>query len=223
MTTPTVHTADRIVKPLRIGPRDEGLELTYEQFLQADYERGFKYEIINGRIDVSPLPGIPHDDLELWLFNLLNAYSAAHSDVANYVTPNARLFVPRVRKTTCPEPDIAVFKNYPRHLPRILREWRMLTPILAVEVVSASKPEKDLDRNVRLYRRIPSIAEYWILEPRPDPDKPTLIVYRRRGQRWQKPIVVPYGETYETKLLPGFKLLVDPDAGVASFQRPKAN
>ena len=36
--------------------------------------------------------------------------------------------------------------------------------------------------------------------------------YRRRGKGWQKPIEVPYGGAYETpRVLPGFRLVVDPD------------
>jgi len=43
--------------------------------------------------------------------------------------------------------------------------------------------------------------------------EPTLTVYRRRGGRWQRPIVVAFGEVYQTqRLLPGFSLTVDPRA-----------
>jgi Uma2 family endonuclease len=82
---------------------------------------------------------------------------------------------------------------------------------LLVEIISEDDPRKDLVRNVELYLETPSVREYWIIDPRPDPDSPILWVYRRRGNRWQKPIEVPAGSTYESpKLLPGFSLLVDP-------------
>jgi Uma2 family endonuclease len=61
--------------------------------------------------------------------------------------------------------------------------------------------------------QVPSIREYWIFDPRVDPDHPTLTVYRRRGRGWQNPIGVTPGETYTTKLLPGLELGVDPHAG----------
>ena len=49
------------------------------------------------------------------------------------------------------------------------------------------------------------------LDPLLNPDAPDLRVYRRRGKNWQKPIDVP-GGVYETpRLLPGFRLVVDPD------------
>ena len=91
-----------------------------------------------------------------------------------------------------------------------MRKWKFINAILVVEVLSADTAMKDLERNVPLYLQVPSIREYWIVDSREHPDQPMLIVYRRRGKRWQKPIEVPSGGTCETKLLPGFKLLVDP-------------
>ena len=56
---------------------------------------------------------------------------------------------------------------------------------------------------------VPTIREYWVLDGRPDPDHPTMLVHRRHGQRWRI-IEVGFGETYTTKLFPGFKLVLDP-------------
>jgi Uma2 family endonuclease len=91
-------------------------------------------------------------------------------------------------------------------------DWRDVSPLLVAEVVSPDNAEKDLVRNVELYLAVPSIKEYWILDPRDDPDRPTLRVYRRRGARWQKPIDLAFGDTYTTRLLPGFTLTVNPRA-----------
>ncbi len=60
-----------------------------------------------------------------------------------------------------------------------------------------------------LYLRVPSIREYWILDPRTDADHPSLLVYRRRGARWQRPLAVAGGDTYTTRLLPDFSLVLD--------------
>ena len=83
-------------------------------------------------------------------------------------------------------------------------------PILAAEILSEDNADKDLVRNVRLLLLVPSVREYWIFDPREDPDRPSLMVYRRRGASWQRPITLAAGETYTTKLLPGFSLLLDP-------------
>ena len=139
-------------------------------------------------------------------------YSRTHPDVINYVSTAPRIFVPTRKKATRPEPDIAAYADFPHHLPRKERRWQDITPILIVEVISEDGPNKDLVRNVELYLEVPTVKEYWVLDPRPDPDRPSLRVYRRRGKNWQKPIDVAYGETYQTpRVLPGFSLVIDPD------------
>jgi len=60
-----------------------------------------------------------------------------------------------------------------------------------------------------LYLQVPSIREYWILDPRDDADRPALTVHRRRGQRWQQSIEIASGQTYTTRLLPDFVLVME--------------
>jgi Uma2 family endonuclease len=155
---------------------------------------------------------LPEQSLEQWLYAKLFFYSQDHPEVINWVLPKSRVFVPSRKKATRPEPDISAYQDFPHHVPRKQRRWQDVSPVLVVEVVSDDDPNKDLVRNVELYQEVPSIKEYWIVDPRPDPDRPTLIVYRRRGQQWQKPVEVAYGQVYETpRFLPGFRLVVDPD------------
>jgi Uma2 family endonuclease len=88
-------------------------------------------------------------------------------------------------------------------------KWQLVSPVLVVEVLYEADPYKDLVRNVELYLQVPSIREYWIIDARIDPDEPTLIVHRRRGKKWVRREYL-HGETYTTKLLPGFRLRIDP-------------
>jgi Uma2 family endonuclease len=77
---------------------------------------------------------------------------------------------------------------------------------------------EDLVRNRRLYLQVPSIREYWIVDPRQDADQPSLTVYRRRGTRWQRPLQVLPGGAYTTPLLPGVVLALGdlPPVGATS-------
>src|SRR5258708_10401086 len=61
------------------------------------------------------------------------------------------------------------------------RRWQNVSPLLVAEVISEDTAEKDLERNVALYLLVPSIREYWIIDPRISPDEPTLTVYRHRN------------------------------------------
>ena len=154
------------------------------------------------------MPDLPHDSIEVWLYDQLVFYRHKHPEITNYVTAGGRVFVPGHQRATCPEPDIAAYESFPYHVPRRERNWRTLSPILVIEVISPDTASKDLQRNVRLYLEVPSIREYWIVDQREDSDYPSLIVYRRRGTKWQKPIHVG-PVTYTTKLLPDFELKLD--------------
>jgi Uma2 family endonuclease len=195
---------------LKLGPSDHGRPLSREEFHTASWQSGYRYELIHGRLYVSPVPDLPQNWLELWLFGKLNLYVLERPDIINFVTNKARVFVPDEPEATQPEPDLAAYQDFPRDVPIAHMDWRSVSPMLVVEVVSENDPEKDLERNVELYLQVPSIREYWILDPRSDADNPTLLVYRKRGQRWQRLIEVSSGEMYSTRLLPGFSLRVDP-------------
>jgi Uma2 family endonuclease len=192
-----------------LTPKDQGRALSLEEFEHAGGQEGYHYELIDGKLEVSPLPNLPHEDLRDWLRDLLKDYARRNPEVINYLKAPARVFVPERRATTAPEPDVAAYHDFPLDLPLRQRRWRDFSPILVAEILSADTADKDLVRNLDLYREVLSIREYWILDPRNDADRPTLTVYRRRGQRWQRPIAVASGGVYTTRLLPDFALLLD--------------
>lgn len=207
----TPQTAEQVPTPrLYLTPADAGRPLSLEEFETAATQEGYRYELIQGRLVVSPAANLPHEDVVEWIVETLRAYARAHPEVINRAKAPARVFIPDADDETAPEPDVACYHDYPSRHPIGQRHWRNLSPILVVEVLSEDNADKDRERNVELYLRVPSVREYWILDPLNDPDRPTLTVYRRRGRRWQRPIEVPSGGTYETRLLPGLVLVVDP-------------
>src|ERR1700722_16518595 len=195
---------------LYLTPMDHGRAFSLEDFEKADAIEGYRYELIDGRLDVSPIPDMPHDSLQKWLVRLLEGYARQHPEVINEVRAPARVFVPERRASTAPEPDVAAYHDFPHDLPLAQQSWRDFSPMLVIEILSEDNAEKDLDRNLNLYLAVPTIREYWILDPRANPDEPSLTVHRRRGPRWQRAIEVPFRGTYTTRMLPGFSLLVDP-------------
>jgi Uma2 family endonuclease len=194
---------------VKIGPTDHGRPMTYDEFMAGDYELGYKYELIDGELYVSPEANLPENWVEVWLCEQLSRYSRKHPEVINYVSPKARIFVSARRKITCPEPDMAAYHNFPRR--RRLRDlrWEDVSPIVVGEVLHEGDPVKDLERNTELFLQVHSIKEYWVIDMRADPDHPTMLVHRRQGKQWRI-IEVAAGETYRTRFLPGFKLLLDP-------------
>lgn len=195
---------------LKFGPADHGRKVSEEELKTAEYQGGYKYEIIDEKLYVSPLPNLPEDRIEKWLLFEFGLYSRAHREVVNYVTDKARVFVPDREDLTVPEPDLTLYRDFPLHLPLSEVRWEDVSPILVTEIPSSDDPAKDLVRNVKLYLQVPSIKEYWIIDTRDDPEQPTMTVYRRRGQRWRSPITVHFDESYTTPVLPGFQLVLNP-------------
>jgi Uma2 family endonuclease len=195
---------------LKIGPADSGRPMSFDDFASAEWEEGYRYELIDGELYVAPMANAPENRLEEWIGGKLYLYSHLHPEVINFVSAKARVFVPGRPGVTVPEPDRVAFRDYPLGLDLREVQWDMLCPVLVVEVLIEGDPDKDLVRNVDLYLQVPTIREYWILDGRIDPNQPALLVYRRRGRAWQRLIEVPFGATYTTKLLPGFQLVVDP-------------
>ncbi len=194
---------------LYLTPKDRGRALSLEEFEHADGQEGYHYELIDGKLEVSPLPDLPHDELQDWLRDSLVEYMRQHPEIINRVKGPARVFVPGRRATTAPEPDVAAYRDYPFDLPLRQRRWQDISPILVAEVISADTAKKDLVRNRDLYLHVPSIREYWIIDPRNNADQPSLIVHRRRGQRWQQAIEIAGGDSYSTRLLPDFTLILN--------------
>jgi len=199
-----------VVKQKQLGPEDHGRAMSFDEFMSGDYQESYHYELIDGRLYVSPEAKMPENVVEMWLLFKLHYYALDNPQTINYVTNKARVFVPDRSDVTAPEPDIAAYHNYPRDLNINELDWRDFSPLLAVEVLTSENPHKDLVRNVVLYRQVPSIKEYWIIDAREDANRPTMRVYRKYRGRWQQPIELQFGDTYTTRLLPGFKLVIDP-------------
>ncbi len=193
----------------KLGPKDHGRLMSYDEFMAGDYEEGYHYELIDGRLYVSPMPNLPQGRLERWIGKKLDRYSDDHPEVVNFVYGKCRVFVPGRRRTTCPEPDVTAYRDFPEDTDFDEVRWQEVSPVLVVEVLSLDDPDKDLVRNVELYLQVPSIKEYWLFDTREDPEQLRLQVRRRYRGQWKLTEFGP-GETYATKLLPGFTLRLDP-------------
>jgi Uma2 family endonuclease len=193
---------------LMLSPADHGRAVSLEEFEASRGEDGYQYEIIHGKVYVSPKPNLPHDLYVKWFVRQLDRYVEVRPEVINFVSPNARVVVPGVRKASIPEPDLAAYHDVPADVPIEEMAWGGISPILVGEVLSTDDPDKDLVRNVALYERVPSIREYWIVDRLSTPFN--FLVYRRRGKHWQKPIQWSAGAEFSTPLLPGFHLFLEP-------------
>ncbi len=190
---------------VRFGPKSHGRLVTGEELEHAEYRPGYDYEVIFGRLYVSPAPNPEHDVVEKHILFQLYGYQQSNPDVVGYVTDRARVFVVSEEKTTAPEPDLAVYADGPDD------DWREAQPFIVGAVLRGDSVDKDLFRNVSLYWQVPSIQEYWVIDIRQDSRRPTLSAYRRARGDWDVREYPP-DAIYETPLLPGLKLRISPPA-----------
>ncbi len=186
-----------VVTPnLVLGPELAGISLTPEEFdAIEEADRDYRYELINGRLIVTPPPLEAERATNQELGFLLRLYRQEHPQGAALDATLPEQTV--ITRTNRRRADRVIWTGLGRHpdphldVPSIIAEW-----------VSESKRDwqRDYVEKLQEYREM-GIAEYWIF----DRFRRTLTVYRGTLEA-PEVLVVKEGETYRTPLLPGFEL-----------------
>lgn len=182
------------VRRLRLGPRSAGALITPEEFDRARFKDGWRYELINGVLVVSPIPSRSERDPNEELGFSLRSYQKFHPQGS-------------ALELTLTEETIETRQNR-RRADRVL--WAGLgrlpgpeeAPTIVVEFVSEGKANRERDYVSKRaeYREI-GVKEYWII----DRFTKTLTVYRF-AEGTDEELVVPATHSYQSPLLPGYEL-----------------
>jgi Uma2 family endonuclease len=180
---------------LALGPSAAGIRLTVDEFDEAQFEPGWRDELIEGVLVVSPSALPPERSSNQLLGHWLLAYREHH--------PQGTAL-----DDTLPEHDIHL-ANSRRRADRVI--WAGLgwqprideTPSIAVEFVSEGKRNvlRDYTKKRDEYRAL-GIREYWVINRF---DR-TMTVYKLDGTV----IIARENDVYGTSLLPGFQLSLFP-------------
>jgi Uma2 family endonuclease len=175
------------------GPRSTGTLMTPKEFDAAEFEEGWRYELIHGVLIVSPSPleneRDPNGQLEHWL----RTYQESH--------PKGYLL-----EATVSEQTLRTNGNR-RRADRVL--WIGLgrmprkgeTPTVVVEFVSAGRRDRKRDyEEKRDEYRAMGIREYWII----DRFNRCMTVYRFDSGK-TKARILKENQVFTTELLPGFE------------------
>ncbi len=181
----------------RIGPRDLGRRMSLDEFIEADFEDGWLYELARGVIDVTQVPGPHHGMIVERLSDLLAFYNLAHPGLIKYRPWGGacRLRLPGMQSDR--HPDFAIYLD---PIPSAGDPWTQWIPRIVAEVVSRRGEDRDYVEKREEYFTA-GVAEYWILDSRPR----TLLVLQRAGDVWLE-VLVKADETYRTQLLPGLEV-----------------
>lgn len=169
---------------------------TEDQYLaMTDHSRRL-LEFDDGVIEVLPMPIPEHQKILAYLYRRFFAFIDALGGIV--------LFAPlriRVRPRKFREPDLVILRdaNDPRQTKRY---W--LGVDLALEVVSADDPERDIKVKRKDYAAA-GIPEYWIVNPLND----IITVLVLEGDAYVEHGVFGRGTLVSSKLLAGFSIGVD--------------
>jgi Uma2 family endonuclease len=177
-----------------LGPASGGIPLTPQEFDRAVFQEGWRYELINGVLVVTPLPVNNEVDPSDELGYLLRDYRHHHP---NGHCLDHTAFERTIRsKKNRRRVDRAIWAGLGR-LPRTHE-----VPTIAVEFVSRGKRNWLRDYVLKRAEYLQAgVKEYWLI----DRFRRTLAVFTRGRGRVRRRV---YSEdhVYSTELLPGFEL-----------------
>ena len=174
----------------RTGPRYEGLKVTREQYLDLP-DDGYKYDVIDGVMHMSPSAFYPHNRVAAKILRLLDDYLEANN--LGETVPETDVFLPDGGDPL--RPDISVLLN--ASLDKVYGHIHG-APDIVVEVLSESTRERDLDVKADRYLAT-GVQEYWVA----DPEAKTLEIWvndeKRVWLRRKDPEI-------KSQVLPGLKI-----------------
>jgi Uma2 family endonuclease len=182
---------------LQIGPADHGRAMTLDEFLEAEEEPGYRYELARGVLEVTEVPNDPHGQIVSNLHALLYAHKTAHPGVILRIGGGSefRLWVPELISGRNPDAALVLFGT-----PKDDRGRRR--PAWVAEVVSKRGEVRDYQTKRAEYL-VYGLREYWIV----DPQRLLVTVLIRHDDagaaEWSERVFRD-GETIISGLLPGF-------------------
>lgn len=178
----------------RLGPWSAGSLMTPEEFDAAEFEEGWRYQLIHEVLIVSPPPlrqeRNPNEALGHWLLT----YQETHpqGNVLDLTLPEETVYTTPNRRRA----DRVIWVGL-GHLPG-LKE----TPTIVIEFVSEGRANRRRDYETKRaeYRAL-GVREYWIFDR--FERTLTVVVFGPNGDQMR---VLKEDETFAPPLLPGFEL-----------------
>lgn len=176
----------------RMTPRLAGTLMSPREFdVIDDYEAGWRYELVHGVLVVNPIPLEAQVGPNEYLGYLLLRYriELAGTATLDETLPERYIRTRASRRLA----DRVIWAGLGR-VPKPRKD----VPTIAVEFVSASKRDRlrDYEEKRKEYLEA-GVREYWVF----DRFQRALTVFQNKKPRKK---VVSEGQTYESKLLPGF-------------------
>jgi len=207
---PSMATATPTLTALRIGPADHGRPLKLDEFIEAEFEEGWVYELARGVVEVTEVPGPWHGRIVDRLARMFSHYDEQHPGRINCRAGGAECRMRLPGMVSDRHPDQAIYLD-PE--PSGHKVWTKWVPHIVDEVVSPGGEQRDFVDKHEEYLRV-GVREYWIL----DTEHRRMHALVREGDTWEETIV-PESGIYHTVFLPGLQVRPAELLGPASVLR----
>lgn len=158
-----------------------------------------RYELIDGKLLVTPAPKVQHQQLAGGLYRRLYPYARQHQIGEAVISPAAAELSPDSRV----EPDVFVAKLAPGD--RMLRAFPVRELVLAIELLSPSSARHDRGIKRRFYQAS-GVPEYWIVDGEarlvevwlPSDERPAILTERIMWQPMSnvEPLIIELGDLW---------------------------
>lgn len=157
-----------------------------------------RIELIDGRIEVLPMPTEVHHLVLIFLFDALRSF-VKQANLGMVQVAGIRV---RLRKDEIREPDVMFMRKENARRRRNIY-WEGAD--IAMEVVSPDDPARDYDEKRIAYAKA-GIPEYWIVDPQLK--RITLLTLAGRAKKYTVKGEYHVGDAVASVVLPGFKVSV---------------
>ncbi|WP_017586657.1 Uma2 family endonuclease [Nocardiopsis ganjiahuensis] len=165
---------------MAIGKTDLGPAPLTVDDLRRTPDDGRRYELVDGRLDVSPAPVFLHSRVETRLSIHLGNLAPVECEIIT--GPGININADRTHHRI---PDLVVISTEDAESPYLTKP-----PLLAVEVVSPESVLRDHHTKKHEYAAF-GIPSYWVITP--DPDEPSIIEMRLKDGEYTE-VAAAFGE-----------------------------
>lgn len=167
---------------------------------RPDRGRGH-YELLNGRVVVSPPAGWPHGQIGTAVVVVLERYAEQHR-IGRVFASSAGFDLPS-GDTIEPDGSLVTTARWNAAPPPAFGQFLKVVPDLVVEILSPSTRRRDLTEKKDVYARN-GVDEYWIIDPRAR----SMTIFFRDGDSFDGGNTLVRGPI-PSRLLPGLDATVE--------------
>ena len=136
------------------------IRMSVDEYLRADFPEGYRYELVEGVVEMTPAPAPSHDRPLHPLHGAIYSYWQDHPRAFGHISQRAAVVIPR--RSTVREPDLALYREWPDE-DESWSAWKRIKPFWVAEIVSKARRQRDYRDKRREYWRA-GIEEYWIVD-----------------------------------------------------------